>query len=390
MANRSAEILFKDRRSGTLVETADRGTRFTYGPDWLEDIAVCFPIARREHEWSNGLHPYFQHLCPEGWLRERQARAAKIDENDDFGILLNYGSDCIGAVSLRPAPGTAELTEVQEPTANPNRTFSGVQKKLLVVKDTKGDCFRPAGPTGPALYLAKFNSQDLDTLVRNEALSLRWITAVLGREQVTGFAQAWVAEVDEVALVVTRFDRGPQGEKRRQEDFAQILCKPVTPDLMSKYAAAYEDVGDVIRRHSARPSIDLDRFYRRLIAYVLIGNCDAHLKNFSLLETPTGLRLSPAYDVVNTALYPEYDRSLALSVGGRRVALDDVDRTILKKFGQEIGLSARAIELAFEGLGRQVRKASPIIAPPAAEPADGFVTRFAEIVNQSCLRILAD
>ena len=69
------------------------------------------------------------------------------------------------------------------------------------------------------------------------------------------------------------------------------------------YDASYEEVAAVIKQHSVRPEIDVARFFRRLIVFVLVGNCDAHLKNLSLLETEDGLRLSPAYDIVNTALY---------------------------------------------------------------------------------------
>jgi serine/threonine-protein kinase HipA len=88
-------------------------------------------------------------------------------------------------------------------------------------------------------------------------------------------------------------------------------------DYAGKYDASYEDVAELIKSHSSRPLIDLGRIFRRLIVFALIGNCDAHLKNFSLLETPTGLRLSPAYDVVNTALHDHYERSRYPSVGGK-------------------------------------------------------------------------
>jgi serine/threonine-protein kinase HipA len=104
-----------------------------------------------------------------------------------------------------------------------------------------------------------------------------------------------VAVVNEPALIVTRFDRTPEGGKLRLEGFAQILDKPRGRDFSGKYDAAYEDVAAVIKQHSVRPEIDLARFFRRLIVFVLVGNCDAHLKNFSLLETDAGLRLSPAY-----------------------------------------------------------------------------------------------
>src|SRR4051794_2855769 len=125
MTVRSAEILFKDQPAGTLEETVTGGTRFTYNPDWKTNIACCFPTSRREHEWQQGVHPFFQHLGPEGWLRQQQAHVAHIQEQDDFGLLLRFGADCIGAVSVRgKADATQPLPPVKEATANPGRTVS--------------------------------------------------------------------------------------------------------------------------------------------------------------------------------------------------------------------------------------------------------------------------
>ena len=199
MALRTAEVLFKDRRASTLSETAGGGTRFAYGPDWAEDIACCLPAIRREHEWPRGLHPVFEHLGPEGWLRERQARVAHVVADDDLGLLLRYGADCIGAISMRPPPGAGPTGLITEATASPGRTVSGIQKKLLVSRAGPKTRFEPAAAEGPALHIAKFNSERLSTLVRNEALSLRWTAAVLGAGEVNAFETAFIPAVDDVA-----------------------------------------------------------------------------------------------------------------------------------------------------------------------------------------------
>lgn len=390
MALRTAEILFKDRLAGTLTETAGGGTRFVYGVDWNSDIACCLPVTRREHEWAQGLHPFFQHLGPEGWLREQQARVSHVTEEDDLGLLLRYGADCIGAVSLRPTQDDVPTPEITEATANPGRTVSGVQKKLLVTRDNPKSGFYPATSQGLAPYIAKFNSDRIDTLVRNEALSLRWAAALLGAREVNAFTVAQVSIVDEVALVVTRFDRGPNGEKLRLEDCAQILCKPKGQNYAGKYDAAYEDIASIIETYSSRPMIDLARFFRRLIVYALVGNCDAHLKNFSLLETSTGLRLSPAYDIVNTAIYDGFDQTLALPISGKKISLDAVNDGTFRDFGKSIGLSEKTIEQAFSDIRRQTRKANPALIPSDNADPNGFAARFSEIVSNACLRILGE
>ena len=294
--------------------------------------------------------------------------------------------------SARSASGVrtplASVTPITEVPSNPGRTISGVQRKLLVVK-TKGE-FYPAEATGPAPYIAKFNSESIPTLVRNEALSLRWAAAVLGANEVTTFALGQVGVLNETALIVTRFDRTKDGKKLRLEDFAQILEKPRGQDYGGKYDASHEDVAGVIKAYSSRPEIDLARFFSRLIVFVLVGNSDGHLKNFSLLETPTGLRLSPLYDVVNTALYKDYDQTLALSLAGKKRPIEAITRPVLEDFGRRIGLPDRAIKQIFTDLRSKVRKAARVISPPAGEAADGFVTRFEEIVSGACLRILEE
>lgn len=396
MSTRTAIVLFQDQRAGLLQETERGGTRFIYDPGWREPIACCFPSDRREHDWRVGLHPFFEHLGTEGWLRQQQARAAHLVEEDDIGLLLRFGADCIGAVSIARPDEDQPLPPINEQVAAPGRTVSGVQRKLLAVRaNVPGrELYEPAGAAGPAPFIAKFDSETVPTLVRNERLSLQWLAKALGAKEVTGFTTAAVklasggGEREEYALVVKRFDRSDQGAKLRLEDFAQILCKPRGRDYAGKYDAAYEDVAHVIQTHSVRPIIDLGRFFRRLVLFAIVGNCDAHLKNFSLLETPVGLRLSPAYDVLNTALYPGYDRQLALSIDGQKRQLDIVNHALLRSFGLSIGLSARAVDQAFEDLARRVRNAAAVIAPPQGEPPDGFVHRFSEIVEGACLRIL--
>ncbi len=388
---RVAHISFKDQIAGRLEETATGGTRFIYHEAWRETIGCCLPASRREHDWGQGLHPFFQHLGAEGWLRERQARIAHVAEDDDFGLLLRYGADCIGAVGVLPVANDAALPLSPDGTTNPGRTISGVQRKLLVVRDETTNVFHPAGATGPAPYIAKFNSTTLPTLVRNESLSLRWITAVLGADEVTEFKLDSVAEIDEVALVVTRFDRTAQGHKLRAEDFAQILCKPRGQDYAGKYDASYEEVADVIQAHSARPEIDLARLFRRLVAFVLVANGDAHLKNFTLLERPEGLRLSPVYDVVNVGVYAgdRYSQQLALAIGGDVVTLEAVTRSLLTAYGENIGLSKAAIARAFHDLKTKARQAEKLLPTPD-EGRDSFGSNFTEIVRNACLRLLEE
>lgn len=319
-------------------------------------------------------------------MRQEQARGAHIQGDDDLGLLLRYGADCIGAVGILPLEQRAVQGDVAEAGPSPGRTVSGVQKKLLAVKTKDG--YAPASPDGPAPYIAKFNSEAITTLVQNENRCLNWTAELLSKREVTQFGLGQIA--GDVALIVTRFDRQENGDKLRLEDFAQILEQPRGNDYSGKYQSSYEALAEGIQKHSARPVIDLQRFYERLIAFALIGNCDAHLKNFSLLEQPEGLRLSPTYDVLCTAVYENFERVFGLTIDGKRRYLDQIDAKLLKNFGRSIGIKDAAIQQTFEKLKRQVPKAAAHIKPPEAEAPDGLVNRISEIVSNQCVRILGD
>ena len=342
--------------------------------------------------WPVGLHPVFQQFGPEGWLRQQQARAGRVDEEDDFGLLLRYGTDCIGAISVRPADGTESRAEVRfdDATANAataeSRTLSGVQKKILSWRD--GERFKPATDDSPATHIAKYAPDSQPGLVRNELHSLALARELLGENEVTRFQAGRVEDIDGHALLVERFDRTPQGDKLRMEDFTQVLARPRGNNFMGKYQGSYEDIAEGIATHSARPRIDLARLFSALVFNLLIGNADAHLKNWSLLERPEGLRLSPQYDLLNTLLYGgAYGTRTALAIGGAKVPLDEINRRLVLGFADHIGLPPRAAALRLETLRRRLSR-SRRLEPPSAEPPDGFLNRYREVVRNACNRIL--
>ncbi len=120
----------------------------------------------------------------------------------------------------------------------------------------------------------------------------------------------------------------------------------------------------------------------------MVGDADAHLKNFSLLETPGGLRLSPAYDLLCTVIYDSYDRDTALAIDGRVRPLDTLNPALLIGLGQAVGLPRRAVETALLRLAQAFARAPTLIAARAAPPHD-FRARFAEIVDAQAHRTLA-
>lgn len=387
---REGKVTYKDEVIGVLEEIPYGGTSFNYDDKWVKEAIACaFPINQRRFEWQNGLHPFFQNLLPEGWLREGQAKAANIRDNkDDFGILLRFGKDCIGAIGVINSSEVSTMTQQGDEMSssiNAHKTISGVQKKLLAYKENNK--FHASIDGKSATHIAKFNTERLPDLVRNERQSLTLAQHILGNDKVTNFSLSSVC--GEVALLVERFDR-KDFTKLRMEEFAQILCRISN----EKYNGSYEEIGNAILNYSALPQVDLELYFKQIIFSIIIGNCDAHLKNFALIETNIGLRLSPAYDLVNTLIYNEkFDRKIALSLLGEKISCEQINRKILIEFGEKIGLQTRAITIALDELRKcfKGKKAQNVLKPPdVLEGSDRFLSRYKEIVDAACIRILIE
>ena len=390
---RYAHIRFKTQDAGHLQETPAGGTVFEYDPSFHEAIACALPRDKERHHWEVGLHPVFEHLGPEGWLRNRQAQTADIAVEDDFGLLLEYGADCIGAISVHDAAHRAQqqdLRDLDPLTRNAvagRRTLSGVQPKILVARTDNR--YHPAGPDEPAPYIAKFPSEDLLDLVSNEDLSLKAARILLGANRVAKAGRAAIEGIQAPALLIERFDRTGRNEKLRLEDFAQILCRPKRRDFTGKYDAGFEDIAEAIRAHSALPEIDINHFFRQLFVFALLGNCDCHLKNFSLLETARGLRLSPVYDVVNSYAYARhgYSTAFGLRLLGERRPFDQLSRDVFDRFGREIGLTQTAIDRAIGEIAGKRHDVLDLVRRYLGDRDDGLAADYEQTLIGASLRL---
>jgi serine/threonine-protein kinase HipA len=357
---RYADVTFKNQRAGILREDPARGTTFEYVDGCTTDIACSLPVAQRTHKAAYGLIPFFAHLAPEGWLRARQSEFAEVDRADDFGILLSFGADCIGAVGIGDPGNSAAKVELQHGDALRKagialeRTISGVQAKILCIRD--GQHYRPAAKTGPAPLIAKYPSDDLPDMISNEDVTLELCRILFGKAEVAVAKRGFVEGIARSALIIERFDRtgATREEKLRCEDFAQVIGHPPGPDLRGKYDAGYDALARALS-FSAAPLIDAQKVFERLVGFVLVGNVDCHLKNWSLLETQDGLRLSPVYDALNAYIYGAdgYSTRFGLELDGERKQWDQYDRALLHRIAAELGLGKRAANATLAKLKRR-------------------------------------
>jgi len=326
-----------DRQRGRprLVYTKDALSRYELGTPLL---SLSLPVSERRYTQGIVL-PFIDGLLPEGESRKSIARDVGVRADDTYGLIRELGRDCAGAVVIQPAdePAPPTPTTVTAEALTPDDVASlvsnlrsaplgaggrvrislaGVQEKLLLTRMPDGKWGRPVDGT-PSTHILKPEIGAYPKTVENEAFCMRIA-------QNLGLAVAAV-ETTEIAkrksIVVERFDRtvGSDGavERIHQEDFCQATGVP--PD--SKYE---EDGGPSLQRiagilQSVAAADSLERFLQAVTLNVLIGNGDAHAKNFSLLHHASGaLTLTPLYDLMCTLHYG--DNRLAMYI-------DTVQRT---------------------------------------------------------------
>ncbi len=119
---------------------------------------------------------------------------------------------------------------------------------------------------------------------------------------------------NEPAYITKRFDIGPDGLKLGTEDFASLAGKTEeNAGKNFKYSYSYEGIAELIKEHVGAWKVEMEKYYSLVIFNFLFSNGDAHLKNFSLLETINGdYVLSPAYDLLNTKIHVDEESPFAL------------------------------------------------------------------------------
>jgi len=359
------KVYYKDAFAGILQQEPGDKFIFTYDESYLKafspSISYTLPARAEPYISFHGLHPFFDNLVSEGWLEQAQSRLLGKRSVSRFELLLAFGFDCAGAVSVRD-PEPAELTKIlldesdaKEIAVLTNRaSLSGIQPKLAIVEE--GGFFRPTHSHELSTHIAKFASPQHQDLIENEYLTTRAFQSLLGNDEVVKMDVKSLKGMDEPALLIKRFDRH-QGERLHFEEFNQLLAY----SSKHKYEGSYEEMATFIQKTNNCLPVQVYQLFKRIIVGLLLGNTDMHLKNFAMLHTPLGLRLTPSYDQVAAVLYSY--KTIALKIGGAA----DLQWGLLKPknitiLGREFNLSFDAINMAMQEIGKNLEKTKDVIS----------------------------
>ncbi|MGH3556594.1 MAG: HipA domain-containing protein [Mycobacterium sp.] len=332
-----------DRRGPRLTYTDTALGRYALGTPLL---TLSLPVAARTYP-QGMVRSFLDGLLPEGDARRAIARGVGESSNDTFGLIRALGRDCAGAVVIQPAddpPPASPTTATAEPLSTDEIeslvrelrsaplgaggrvriSLAGVQEKLVLTRMPDGRWGRPIDGT-PSTHILKPEVAAYPMTVENEAFCMR-VAKHLGLP---------VAEVEttEIAgrklIVVERYDRdvAADGTVRRihQEDFCQAMGIPPETKYEEDGGPSLSRIAGILATAASPDS--LERLLGAVVLNSLLGNGDAHAKNFSLLHERAGaLRLSPLYDLLSTLHYG--DDRLAMYVDGvhrtRRVTRDRI------------------------------------------------------------------
>ena len=330
--------------TATITEVRNR-LRLAYTGDALIEYALGTPVLSVAlpltdvHFAQGPTRAFLDGLLPEGESRRVIAEDFNLRATDTYGLIRALGRDCAGAIIVQPS-GEPPPPDASTTTADPLNgdaladlvknlrsaplgvsdrvriSLAGVQQKLLLTRMPDGRWGRPVDGT-PSTHILKPEIRDYPNTVQNETFCMR-LARSLGLETAE-------VETTEIAgrrlIVVRRYDRmiGEDGSVQRihQEDFCQATSMLPKQKYQEDGGPSLLKLSEVLRSVAVPGSVEA--LLSATIANVLVGNGDAHAKNFSLLHHRDGkITLAPLYDVMSSLYYN--DDRLALYI-------DDVRRT---------------------------------------------------------------
>ena len=337
MLEQIAEVLLHGKIVGLLSITDDYA-RFSFDDAYInhpnrpvlglrfeEDI---FATSRA----NMMLPPWFSNLLPEGRLRELIAQQNRVSPKREAQLLFTLGHDLPGAVTVRlknsiagnPASASRReqlFTPLSESTGLWKFSLAGVALKFSVVRQAERFTIPGTDDRGGD-WIIKLPDAKYADVPQNEFAMMSLARAVdlnvpevrlVSRDVLPVLSDDFWPNETNMAFAIKRFDRDSNRIPVHMEDFAQV--RGVWPE--AKYQSSFESVAGMCYRGIDREA--LMEFTRRLVFNVLIGNGDAHLKNWTLLYADQRKpSLSPAYDLVSTIPYVNDDNIGLKWRGGKR------------------------------------------------------------------------
>ncbi|MCS3878844.1 type II toxin-antitoxin system HipA family toxin [Gordonia amarae] len=343
---------------------------FRYDED-APETPISLSLPREGSATRRAAASFLENLLPDHeHTRVRLAAAYGARSTETVELLQKAGGDIAGGLVLLPAdtePKTiaAEMNPALDrdiadrirsikhdpdawaPGDLPARfSLAGTQGKFAIAA-IDGDWYW-SNAAVPSTHIVKPGRPDLRGVEDAELAALNLARAV----GVSAPSASILRVADQHAFAVERFDRaaqtGPLPRRLHAEDLAQ--ARGIGPD--NKYGVTARQVIDTLRPVDASGTL-VTSFLTQLAFNTLVGNADAHAKNYSILLGQNGITFAPIYDVVPVGLYPAYDQKLAMRIAGARMAAE-VTIAHWRKLARTSGLNEDAVAHLVIDMARNV------------------------------------
>ncbi|WP_025660762.1 type II toxin-antitoxin system HipA family toxin [Rhizobium sp. IBUN] len=365
MMTKVLSVWWDNRVVGQFTQDRHGDIAFQYAEAWLGDQTtppLSASLPKRPEQFSRReCRPFFGGLLPEESQRLVAAQALGVSPGNDFALLDRLGGDVAGALQLLPegeVPPDATMNAGNQPTpldnagivrildALPNRpllageeglrlSLAGAQSKVPVVV-VDGQIALPL-PGQPTTHILKPPIARFKGTTENEAFVMS-LAAEIGLDVASVEARSVEGRP---FLLVERYDRVRDnlGIMRRihQEDFCQALGVPPESKYASEGGPTFKDCFELLRRVSARPATDIAKLLDAAIFNLIVGNADAHGKNYSILYDSQGPRMAPLYDLLSTVAYPDLSPKMAMRIG-KRANIAEIDAEGWRIFAKDVGV----------------------------------------------------
>jgi serine/threonine-protein kinase HipA len=386
---KTLDVYLHDQLIGHLIQDEGGQTVFEYANAWLDrpgatPLSVSLPL-RKERFSRNECRGFFAGILPDETKREIIARNLGISARNDFAMLERIGGECAGAVTFIPTGEPLPARDYRYRVISPKQladifnelpkrpllageegvrlSLAGAQDKIAVRIDGE-EISLPLGGA-PSTHILKPSIERFTGVVFNEAFTMQ-----LAGESGLPTARVEVRDADTIEyLSVERYDRthiqsgtGITLDRLHQEDFCQALN--IVPEMkyQKEGGPSLKQCFELVRGVSSAPVVDLARLLDFVIYNYLIGNNDAHGKNFSLLYHDAGtgnqqIHLAPLYDAISTVYYPELSNDMAMKLGDAYQP-EKVGPRDFEKLAEQAGLAKPLVRLRVPELARIVLDAT--------------------------------
>ena len=339
------KVFFGKEFAGVLASTADQGVVFSYDDSYRTNksnsaLSISMPLSKKEYSQKECL-PFFSGLLPEGDVKRRVSDFLHVSESSTLKLLQELGGECAGMISILPENKNCSVQKsyafnkenyellddetlygfIKNINVRPllkakkelRLSLAGAQEKLpLVYFDKK---FYLPKSDAPSTHIVKPSGDgELSTLSINEFVCMK-----LAQSCGLNVPNVELKTINNTTfLLEERYDRivNKKSIKRlHQEDFCQALGIMSDRKYQNDNGPDIAKIYSLIQKECTIPLLDTKEFLKYVIFNFIIGNCDAHGKNYSLLYEKGSSKLSPIYDAICTLVYPSLTKKMSMKIG---------------------------------------------------------------------------